>query len=106
MTSFTRCTRHSPLVDVPHFSKNDAPGSTTFASFAVSLRQSYSSAAPKVCLHFIVVAREIESQHTLLRLENEPPRQPRAAFIEMFPQFPDSESRMCVRPGKAFEHEP
>ncbi len=37
MTSFTRCTRHSPLVKVPLLSKNDSPGSTTFANFAVSL---------------------------------------------------------------------
>ena len=37
MTSFTRCTRRSPLAKVPLFSKNDAPGSTTFANFAVSL---------------------------------------------------------------------
>ena len=37
MTSFTRCTRRSPLVKVPLISKSDAPGSTTFANFAVSL---------------------------------------------------------------------
>jgi len=37
MTSLTRCTRRLPLVKVPLFSKNDAPGSTTLANFAVSL---------------------------------------------------------------------
>ena len=30
MPSFTRSTRRSPFVNVPLFSKNDAPGSTTF----------------------------------------------------------------------------
>jgi hypothetical protein len=45
--------------------------------------------AAKIILHFVVIAREIKRQHTLVRLKNKPPCQPGAAFVKMFPQLPN-----------------
>jgi hypothetical protein len=68
--------------------------------------QSLSAAAPKIILHLIVIAREIKSQDALFRVENEPPRKPRATFVQMLPQLPDSQPRMCVRSAESRQHEP
>ena len=37
ITAFTRCTRRSPFVNVPLFSRNDDAGSTTSANSAVGV---------------------------------------------------------------------
>jgi len=49
-----------------------------------------SAFAPKIVLHFVVIARKIKSQHALVRLKNEPPRQTGAAFVKMFAQLSGS----------------
>lgn len=59
ITARTRLTRRSALVNVPSFSRNDAPGRNTWANLAVSLRNrswtttsSIASRAAVTCLRF------------------------------------------------------
>lgn len=63
-----------------------------------------SAFAPQIILHLVVIAREIESQHALVRYKNQPPRQVGAAFVKTFAQLPDCQTRVGVWIAKAIQH--
>lgn len=61
--------------------------------------------AAKIVLHLVVIAREIKRQHALVRLENRPPRQTRAALVKIFAQLPYRQPAMRVRIAKTIPHQ-
>src|SRR4051812_30199468 len=81
-----RITAASPRLQVPC-----RPQSLSFAS--------------KVVLHLVVVPRKIKSEHSFLRLKNEPPPQPSAALVKPFAQFPNRQPGVSVRLAKTRQDE-
>ncbi len=66
---------------------------------------SESAFASKIILHLVVIARKIKDQPALVRLKNQPPRQPGAALVKMFAQLPNRQTGVRVRISKSFDHE-
>jgi hypothetical protein len=65
----------------------------------------FSAFAAKVVLNLVVIARKVKSQHTLLRLKNQPPRQPGAALVKRFAEFADRQPGVSVWIAKTLQDE-
>lgn len=62
-------------------------------------------AATKIVLNLVAVPCKIESENTLLRHEDQPPRQAGSAFVDVFPKFADGNARVRVRIAESVLHE-
>src|ERR1035437_1773998 len=63
------------------------------------------SFATKIVLHLVVIPRKIKSQHSFLRLKNEPPRQTSAALVKLSAQLPNRQPGVSVRIAKTRQDE-
>jgi hypothetical protein len=96
----------SAVVKVPRFPKNNAPGHHDVSKLRALGPQSLSAAA---CEDSSAPHRDlpqIKGQHAFCAWKMSRPRQPRATFVEMLPQLPDRQPRMCVRSAEPLQHEP